>query len=131
MENQSSSDLEQTKSEETSTSLVGQLLTLGIPNLKLVYEGEDATAIVHIDDGKYVIHSELKKELTPKFLEKIRYISDCIDVAFKEKGIKKLHTWATNDEEERFNQFLGYRPTGEYRTMFGYDGDIIEYEKDL
>ena len=102
-------------------------------NLKLVYKDEDGEVFCHIlDDGKLVLHSQYNTELTPSFLKKAVRISQQIDTAFKEKGVKCLHTWATNKDEENYNQFLGYVPTGLEIFMEGYEGPpILEYYKEL
>jgi hypothetical protein len=107
------------------------LLTLGIPNLNLLFEDDDGAAVCHEFDGKYIIHSEFRKEITKELLKKAMEVSFMIDNAFRERGITELYTWAENDKQHRYNQFLGYFPTGNEVKIDGYDNSIFEYKKDL
>lgn len=115
--------------------MVGALLLAGIPNLNLLVETETGIAACHLWDDKYVIHSELYKEPTPSTLKEARLISDAIDAGFKAKGIETLYTWAETSEQDRYNKFLGYTPTG--RTVNktfsdqAYPREVREYKKDL
>ncbi len=102
------------------------------PTLKLLYEDEEGLAYVHIVQDKLVIHSHIKVEKTLEIIKKARQISMLIDDMFKEKGVKELYTWATSEEEERYNEYLGYALTGNAITIEGYDGpEILEYRKEL
>lgn len=103
------------------------------PSLKKLYEDDEGLAYVHIlPDGKLVIHSYFKVDKSLKSIAKAREISFVIDQAFKDHGVKYLHTWATTDEEEKYNEFLGYVPTGYEITIEGYSGPpITEYYKEL
>lgn len=92
--------------------MAGQLLSLGIPNLKLLYEDEDMIGIVHILGTKYVIHSEYKKPITGALIKKAASISKLVDKTFKDKGVNFLYTWAQTPDEEKYNKFLGYEDTG-------------------
>lgn len=78
----------------------------------MLYEDDDMIGIVHILDTKYVIHSEYKKPITGALIKKAASISKLIDEAFKNKGVEFLYTWSQTPEEERYNKFLGYEPTG-------------------
>lgn len=94
--------------------MVGQLLIAGIPNLNLLYEGEEGIVACHLWDGKYVIHSELyQEEPSLEDLKAAKHISDEIDKVFAERGIEEIFTWAENKTQERYNKFLGYVDTGE------------------
>lgn len=102
------------------------------PTLRLLYEDEDGLVYLHIVDDKYVIHSHIKVNKDLRVLKKARQVSMLIDEMFKEKGVKSLYTWATSTEEEGYNAFLGYVPTGYEITIEGYTGpDITEYYKEL
>lgn len=102
------------------------------PTLRLLYEDEDGLVYVHILEGKLNIHSHIKGEKSLSMLKKARQVSMLIDEMMKEKGVKYLHTWATTDEEDEYNTFLGYTPTGYQITVEGYEGpEIVEYYKEL
>ncbi len=117
-------------------SLVGQLLLAGIPNLNILYEGEEGIAVCHEWKGKYVIHSELyNKEPSLDDLKVAKDISNNIDQAFKRKGITHLYTWAEDDTQARYNTFLGYKNTGrtvnDTFTDKEYPREVFEYVKEL
>lgn len=102
------------------------------PTLKLLYEDEDSLAYVHIVGDKLNIHSHIKVAKDMRIIKKARQVSMLIDEMFKEKGYKYLHTWATSPEEEQYNEYLGYIPTGYVITIEGYTGpEIFEYYKEL
>jgi hypothetical protein len=97
-----------------------------------LYEDEEGLAYVHIVGDKLNIHSHFKVPKTLDTIKKARQISMLIDDMFKERGVKYLHTWATSPEEEQYNEFLGYVPTGYEITIEGYEGpEIFEYYKEL
>jgi hypothetical protein len=112
------------------------LLLAGIPNLNLLYEGEDGIAVCHEWEGKYIIHSELWNP-SPTFedLKAAKRVSNAIDKAFKARGISKLHTWAEDETQKKYNLFLGFKPTGRIVNSTFVDKDypntVYEYEKDL
>lgn len=54
-----------------------------------------------------------------------------IDEAFRKKGIEKIYTFAITDEQYRYNQYLGYKPTGKEAIIPNFDGHAYEFEKDL
>ena len=132
MENQYKLDLEPVKQEKTSTSLAGQLLSQGIPNLNLVYEDETVTVIDFYYEGKHTIHTEMKVAPTKELMVHFRAISDAIDIVFSDKGVDTLYTWGEVDNKDhvKFNSFLGYLPTGFEYDIPGY-GVVDEYKKDL
>lgn len=114
------------------------------PSLKLLFEDDFGLSYVHIFDDdkegetKYVIHSHVKEGFTRSALPKILEYSAAVDESFKEKGIKKLYTWSTNEEEEKYAKILGYTLTGravEMKNETGegfWDGpEILEYVKEL
>jgi hypothetical protein len=106
-----------------------------IPNLNLLVETDVGIAVCHEWDGKYIIHSELYQEPTPETLKEAKRISNAIDKAFITKGIPTIYTWAETSEQERYNKFLGYQPTG--RTVNNsfvdqnYPRAVLEYKKEL
>lgn len=95
--------------------------------------------IVHMLDGKFNIHSEYKKEITPALIKKAAGISRLIDQTFKSKGVNTLHTWAQTKDEMKYNEFLGFKRTGLkiLKESFGgplpddYPLDVYEYSKEL
>lgn len=116
--------------------MAGELLSLGIPNLKLLFDDEDGSAIVHILDDKFVIHSEFKKGVN---LDKAMEVSNMIDEAFKERGINSLYTWTSSRQEEVYSGYLGYKPTG-VKVLTHEEGgplpddypyEVYEFKKDL
>lgn len=116
--------------------MVGQLLLSEIPNLNLLFEDEKGIVVCHEWDNKYVIHSELYNgDLSLENLKYAKRISDAIDSAFRAKGVKEVFTWAENDEQKRYNRFLGYRPTGQtVNDTFvdkEYPYEVLEYKKEL
>ena len=122
--------------ERISNFLVGQLLLAEIPNLNLLYEGEEGIAVCHEWDGKYIIHSEIwNPDPNLEDLKAAKRVSNAIDKAFKQKGIKTLYTWAENDTQKRYNLFLGFSPTGQKVNDTFVDKDypyeVFEYKKDL
>lgn len=136
MEKQFSLNSEQAREARLSNSLVGQLILAEIPNLNILYEGPEGVAVCHLWDGKYVIHSELysanpSKEDVKRAME----VSREIDKAFKEKGIDRLYTWAENETQAKYNQFLGYKKTGNTVNNSFVDKDyptpVFEYVKEL
>ena len=132
MEKQSNLDLAIINPNPTLTFSVGPLLIQETPALKLLYEDEEGLAYVHSVDNKLVLHSHYKVPKTMDTIKKARQISMLIDEMFKERGVKYHHTWATSEEEEKYNEFLGYVPTGYAVTIEGYKGpEIIEYYKEL
>lgn len=106
------------------------MLSQGIPNLNLVYEDEIGTVIDHLHEDKHVIHSELKVEPTASVLKHCKQVSDEIDAAYAARGFNFLYTWGSSEEHDRYNKFLGYRPTGNEFNVEGY-GMVKEYRKDL
>lgn len=95
--------------------------------------------MLHILEGKFIIHSVNKNEMTPGLLKKAALYSDIIDDKFKSLGIKQLHTWAEKPEQDRYNKFLGYRFTGEFVGKISeggplpddYPNEVRLYVKDL
>lgn len=96
--------------------------------------------MVHILPGeKYVLHSVYKKEFDGSLIKKAKFISDNIDEAFKQRGIKFLYTWSETTTEDRYNKFLGFEPTGDivHKISDGgvlpddYPNEIREYIKCL
>ena len=124
---QFSSSLEQMKLEKTLTFSAGQLLTLGIPNLDLLFDDEDGTVISHFFQGKYVIHSSLKKEPSLSLMKKAKEVCDEVNDAFNEHGIE-TYTWSENDKQQRYNEFLGYELTGQELDIPNY-GKVKEYKR--
>jgi len=136
MEKQYSLDLEPTREERISNSLVGQLLLSGIPNLNLLFEDEVGIAVCHLWEGHYIIHSELYSgDFSLDSLKEVKRRSDAVDKAFRTKGIKTIYTWAETEEQMRYNTFLGYVPTGRVVnssfTNKDYPNQVLEYKKDL
>ena len=136
MEKQYSLDLGPMKSEKTSTFSVGAYSMQETPSLKLLYEDDDSLAYVHIvkegDEEKYVIHSYSKTGFSKEQLAKARDVSALIDENFKDKGVKKLYTWATSDEEQNYAEYLGYKMTGLEVQISGWNGPAIyELSKEL
>lgn len=56
-----------------------------------------------------------------------------IDESLKDHHLTRLYTWAETPEQERFNQYLGFTPTGREVYIEGYfiDHPIFEYVKEL
>lgn len=112
---------------------------LGIPNLKLLFEDDDFIAILYITEGKFTIHSVNKNEMTVDRLKKAVMISDLIDNKFLTLGVDKLYTWAEESDQDRYNKFLGYKPTGEVIKTIkdggvlpdDYPKEVREYIKEL
>jgi hypothetical protein len=101
-----------------------------------LFEDDFGLAVCHEWDGKYVIHSEVYSgDFSLDNLKEVRRRSNAVDTAFKAKGIKEIYTWAENDEQKRYNLFLGYRPTGRIMNETFMDKDypfqVLEYKKDL
>jgi hypothetical protein len=63
-------------------------------------------------DDKLVIHSEIFGERNKEKLGRVVEASLAVDEAFRQRGVAELYTWAYTDEQYRFNQFLGFTPTG-------------------
>lgn len=112
---------------------------MGIPNLKPLFEDDDFITMVHILNGQFIIHSVNKNEMTIDRLKKAAAYSDLIDDKFKSLGVKQLHTWAEEPEQDRYNKFLGYTPTGEVVGKLSeggplpddYPNEVRVYVKDL
>lgn len=97
-----------------------------------MYEDEDGIVICHTFDNKFIIHSELKKDITNSLLKKAKQVSEEVDIAFKTKGVDTLYTWAETEAQDRYNIFLGYEPTGANVTMpDNYPNIVREYKKVL
>lgn len=111
----------------------GLLLSLELPEFKLVYDGPEGTAYVHFLNGQPIIHSELDGELTPSRLKGIRKVSDAIAEAFKEKGYTRLETWAETPEQDSFNVFLGYTLKDVVKDILpaDYPNEMRRYTKEL
>ena len=114
------------------------------PNLRLLFEDDFGLSYVHIIDDvntgehKHIIHSHVKEGFTRKALPQILEYSAAVDESFKEKGIKTLYTWASNEEEEKYAKILGYTLTGKTVEMKDETGkdlwrgpEILEYAKEL
>lgn len=117
-------------------SLVGQLLLSGIPNLNLLFEDDFGIAVCHEWQGQYIIHSEMYSgEYNLHNLKEVKRRSDAVDNAFKAKGVRTLYTWAENDQQKKYNTFLGYKPTGRIMNDTfvdkDYPFDVLEYKKEL
>lgn len=113
-------------------------------NLKLLFEDDFGLSYVHIIDDvdekerKYVIHSHVKEGFSKEIMPKVLEYSAMVDESFREKGVKKLYTWATNPEEEKYANILGYSLTGKIVTMKTDEGgnawsgpEVLELSKDL
>ena len=131
MEKQSNSDLNAANQTETSTSLVGQLLSQETPNLNKVYEDDVAVVADHFYDGKHVLHSDFKVEPTLSVLKHCQEVSHLIDLAYAERGIDRLYTWGNSEEHDRYNRLLGFVPTGMQYDFGEPVGIYLEYAKDL
>ncbi len=108
----------------------------GIPNLNLLFEDDFAIAVCHEWDDKYIIHSEMYSgDYTLDNLKEVKRRSDAIDNAFRSKGIKEIYTWAENDDQKKYNRFLGYKPTGRIMNDTfvdkNYPNEVLEYRKEL
>lgn len=113
---------------EHSTSLAGQLLMLGIPNLNKVYEDDEDIVIVHYYGNKYIIHSERKvKGSNTSFLKKAKIVNEGLLQAFKAKGITRVYTWSETPEQERYNKFLGYTQVGDPFYAPNYNKELKEW----
>lgn len=111
----------------------GLLLSLEVPEFKLVYDGPEGTAYVHFIDGQPIIHSELDGDLTPSRLKGIKKVSDAIADVFKERGYGRLETWAETPEQDSFNVFLGYHLSGKVEGVLpsDYPNEMRRYIKEL
>lgn len=114
------------------------------PNLKLLFEDDFGLSYVHIVDDaetkerKYVIHSHVKEGFSKESMPKVLEYSAMVDESFREKGVKRLYTWATSPEEEKYANILGYGLTGKIVTMKNDNGEevwngpeVLELSKDL
>lgn len=102
----------------------------------MLYEGPEGVVVCHSWNGKHIIHSELYAE-DPKGtdLKNAFKISAAIDNAFRRKGISTLYTWAETEQQDKYNAFLGYEPTGyivndEFMDK-DYPREVREYKKEL
>lgn len=125
--------------EETSTFWVGASCIQETPNLKKICEDEDFVSFVNLitdhetDEDKAVIHVHYKTDIDQRIINKSLEVMALIDESMKERGLDKLYTWAETDEQERFNRYLGFSPTGREVYIQGYyiDHPIYEYVKEL
>lgn len=111
--------------------MAGQLLTLEIPNLNLVYEDDTALVIDHFYEDKHIIHSEIKVEADLKFLKHASKVFDIISETYKEHGIDEIYTWGEDETHDRYNLFLKFKPTGKVFTVPNYDKELSEYVRKL
>lgn len=113
--------------------MVGLLDTQAIPSLKELFRDEDiGCAAYQLVGEKCVIHSQIFGRVDKSKLEKVQTINIMIDETFKRAGLSELYTWAETDEQYRFNQFLGYKPTGMEVVTTDYKGPTIyEFMKTL
>ena len=112
--------------------MAGLLDTQEIPNLKELFRDEAiGIAALHLDGEKVVIHSEIYGDRGRRKLALVQEVNVMIDEKLKAKGIEKLTTYATTEEEYRYNVFLGYKPTGNALAE-EVGGEIVyEFEKVL
>lgn len=111
MENRYNLDLSVLNPTKTSTSLVGQLRMLEIPNLNVVYEDETVTCYIHDIAGEkklFVFHAVVIPSTDKKLLNHYLTIVDSLDEALKERGFKELEAWVNTDEEIRYAMFFGF-----------------------
>jgi hypothetical protein len=109
------------------------------PNLKLLCEDEDFVCFVNLiddvntDESKLVIHVHYNLPLDKRLIQKTVDVMALIDNMLKDKGVDKLYTWAETEEQESFNQFLGFTGTGREVDIEGHytDHPIFEYVKEL
>lgn len=131
MENQSNSDLSVQNPEKTSTSLVGQLLTLGIPNLNVVYKDDLCTVLVHDvlgDQSRLVVHAEVEKSLSKKLFVHYMEVMDNLFEQLKARGVTEVEAWVCEDHEIKYAQLFGFDQfLGELRGPDGRETLPIVY----
>lgn len=93
--------------------MAGLLVSAEIPNLNVLYDGPEGLLYCHFWDGKYVIHSDIPHEITPRLGIQVKKIMNAAAKVFKEKGINTLYTWAMDEDQDRYAKFFGFEPTGE------------------
>lgn len=108
----SNSDLSAASPEKISTSLVGQLHLLGTPNLNKVFEDELCTVYVHDlefnGERKLVVHVDVVKESNHKTMQHYYEVIEGLFDALRERGIKEVEAWVSEDHEIDFAQFYGF-----------------------
>ncbi len=109
------------------------------PNLKKLCEDDDFVSFVNLihdvetDEDKMVVHVNYKTDIDKRIIDKSREVMALIDESLRMKDVNKLYTWSETEEQEKFNQFLGFTPTGREVHIEGHYSPhpIYEYVKEL
>ncbi len=92
--------------------MVGQLHLLGTPNLNKVYEDELCTVFIHDlqfeGERKLVVHVDVVKETKRETLEHYYDVINGLFDALREKGVKEVEAWVSEDHEITFAQLYGF-----------------------
>lgn len=82
-----------------------------IPNLKIVYEDDIITLIlhdIHEDQSRLVLHAEVVKSTNREVLQHIYTVVETLCESLKDKGFEELEAWVSEPEEIRFAQYFGF-----------------------
>lgn len=91
--------------------MVGQLISLGTPNLNKIYEDEYCTLLLHDVYGNnelLVFHAEVLKTTNREILNHYFEVIENVFEALREKGVTELEAWVCEDHEIRYAQFFGF-----------------------
>lgn len=91
--------------------MVGQLLSLGTPNLNKVYEDNHCVVLIHDihgDGSRLVVHVEVEKDTKRELLQHYYDVIEGLFDALRQRGIKEVEAWVSEDHEMDFAQFYGF-----------------------
>jgi hypothetical protein len=85
---------------------------MGIPNLNKVYEDELCTVFVHQvqleGQDKLVVHVDVVKDRSRETLQHYYEVIEGLFDQLRERGIKEVEAWVSEDHEIDFAQFYGF-----------------------
>lgn len=100
--------------------MVGQLLSLGIPNLNKVYEDDKCTVLLFKYGEDLLVHVDIVQTSNKEYIQHYYEVIETLFEQLRERGIKEVKTWVREGKEMDFAQFYGFDQ---------FEGELMFYGK--
>lgn len=92
--------------------MVGQLHSLGTPNLNKIYEDDLCSLYIHElefnGERKLIFHADVIKTTNRDHLNHYYEVIEAFFEALRRKGFKEIEAWVSEDHEVDFAQMYGF-----------------------